>query len=458
MQIYCTNKTQIQNSYLPFSSEKIRQGNINDITRTENDRFITKNNKEDNKKIWKYLLGLGLLAALIAKIIVEIKAKNKAKAETEAVKKAKKDLEDMMNKEKKELEKKLQEEKEKWDKFINNTNKCSETNNQISKPSTSKHNNGRGKNNHFQETGAGISEKPHKNKIDELRDLQEKSRKVQAETNRMLDLEIKNRIVNEIDGINGEMGLAKVIGYEGEKQFFQNRLIQPILQNKENNIPNIILLYGPKGTGKTFIANSVAEEAKCNTVILEPSLDYTQDLKVLKMTLQNAEKEYCQTNKRTIIRIDEFDSLINNADKNIIKEYKTLFANISKKYHATIIATTNNPANVAKDFMNPDYAEKLYIPPVPKQDLPKILKHYADCCTDSTVNYEELSELLIKKAGENAYSNAKIASIIQQKVRAVNNLLDNSHPRLLTQKDLIEAIQESSPDISREILNSYQKV
>jgi SpoVK/Ycf46/Vps4 family AAA+-type ATPase len=456
------------------------------IDENPSDEFISsKNTTTGNKKnnTWKWILSGVITVVLIVGLFIEKKASNTAKAEKETAEKAKKELEEKLKKEKEELEKKLKEEQKKWDDFFknnptNNEKKASPTNNSTSSNNTnstggnsassnssSPSQNGKNprqsvntQSTHTENHSGGTSSSQNKSKIETLKDLQEKTKVAEAEIQRMKNLELKNKIMNGVDEINNTLGLSKVVGYTNVKNIFANKFINPVTKNQKEMIPNIIFMYGPKGTGKTFIANSVAEEAQCNIIHLEPTLDTTNDLEGLKQVVQKAKMHYQTTNQRSVIIVDEIDSLLNTSDNHIIYEYKDLINNISNN-GATIIGTTNHPQDINKEFYNITKFEKIYLPPMPKEDMPDMIKHYADIIADSSVNYSELADLIYKRAGENAYSNDRIASIVKHKAKSINSLLeDGAMPQMLTHQHLVNAINESTPDISKEILDSYKKI
>ena len=478
----------LYNSVFKQNSTKASENKANKlaIDDTRSDEFISSENiTKDNKKnnTWKWLLGGVITVALIIGLFIEKKAKNAAKAEKEAAEKAKKELEEKLKKEKEELEKKLKEEQKKWDDFLknnptnnekatppsnnsassNNTNSTSGNSSgsnssspsqSVKDPKQSVNTQSKHTDNYSVETS---SSSQNNNEIEILKDLQEKTRNAEAETQRMKNLELKNKIMNGVDEINHIPGLSKVVGYTNVKNIFANKFINPVTKNQKEMIPNMIFIYGPKGTGKTFIANSVAEEARCNIIHLETTLDTAKDLENLKQIIQKAKIHYQKTNQRSVIIIDEIDSLLNTNDNNIVSEYTALIDNISNN-GATIIGTTNYPQDINKEFYNITKFEKLYLPPVPKEDMAEMIKHYADIIADSSVNYSELAELIYKRAGKNAYSNDKIASIVKQKSKSINGLGDGAMPQMLTHQHLVNAINESTPDISKEILDSYKRI
>lgn len=462
MKIY----SNLSNNYLKSSiifHSSIENQSKNDF-KIENKK-TTYNDKVKKNNVWKYVFGSSVLTGIIAVIIAERKSRIKLKLEKEAAEKAKKELEETIKREKVELEKKLKEEQKKWDDFFKNRMMISDTSTNL--PNSSSKIDAKKSTSNFDtysktpkshKTSVPVSTQPRitKESVEEFKDLQEKTNQAQKETRRLIDLEMKNRILSALSSINSATGLSKVVGYNQEKQFLINKIVTPIVKNQNNKIPNLLILYGPKGTGKTFIAQSIIEETGCNVINIENSLDTTVNYGLLNDALKQADEKFKRTGKRSFIKIEEFDSFIDTTDDALISSYKELIEKLSKN-HATLITTTNHPQNINRSIIQASGCEKLYFPPIRKNDIPALIKHYADVFVDDTVDYQELANVIINNAERNAYSNDHIATLITSKIRAVNsNFNEGSSARLVNQNDLLEIFRTSSPDILKEVLDSYK--
>ena len=51
-------------------------------------------------------------------------------------------------------------------------------------------------------------------------------------------------------------------------------------------------MYGPKGTGKTTLLNSIVEDAECNSVSLHSLLDDKKNLELLRKVAKQAIEDF----------------------------------------------------------------------------------------------------------------------------------------------------------------------
>lgn len=138
-----------------------------------------------------------------------------------------------------------------------------------------------------------------------------------------------------------EVGLNQVIGYSKEKLDLIKDVVTPIVASQlaakkgetlseEFNIPNGVIFYGPKGRGKSFMAESLLEHFKekskdmylnIRTVRLDKPWkngDTDENAYAIADAFEEAKKYHEEKNGHTIIYIDAFDKLLNETDNPIL--------------------------------------------------------------------------------------------------------------------------------------------
>lgn len=115
--------------------------------------------------------------------------------------------------------------------------------------------------------------------------------------------------------------------------------------------PNGILLWGPPGTGKTYISRRLGEEAGMLYTLVQPSdlgsIYIHGSQSMIADLFSKAEQQAKESNCGVLLVFDEFDSLVpkrgNNDDNNQaneVAEFLTQLNNCAEK-GVYVIATTN---------------------------------------------------------------------------------------------------------------------
>lgn len=257
---------------------------------------------------------------------------------------------------------------------------------------------------------------------------------------------------------NDAEGFRSIAGYEETKKQLAAIFGVPLVQSKKNSkvhVPNIIALYGPKGTGKSLFGSSLAKQFDCvdgGSLLLKEGDDINFD-RLMKMA-EEAKSNYKKTGKRTIIQIDEIEYFGTKQTPSFWKyltgkpqNFAEFLSNCADKYGCTLIVTTNNPEkidNSIKSQMRP-----LYVPPANSEDMAKILEHHVNKRNKENINYKKLINLLsIKMRNGGSYSNARIENIVTTVI---------SRHGSITQKYLEDEISVREPDISKAEIDFYKK-
>ena len=169
-------------------------------------------------------------------------------------------------------------------------------------------------------------------------------------------------------------GFDRIAGMESLKSILYNDVIralneQELYESYGLTIPNGMLLYGPPGCGKTFIAESFAEEVGYNFVQIKPS-----DLASIYVhgSQEKIGKLFDEARKNapTILFIDELDAVMPSREGDLshsysaeVNEFLAQMTNCSQD-GIFIIGATNRPDKIDTAIMRTGRLDKhVYLPP-----------------------------------------------------------------------------------------------
>lgn len=252
------------------------------------------------------------------------------------------------------------------------------------------------------------------------------------------------KISNAIAEVKNKKGFEKISGYEKEKEFIKEKLINPIKEGSD--ISRAILLYGPTGNGKTTLVKAIAEQANFHyDKVKMTGFNKGKVVENLIDAAKSSQERFNQDGKRTIILLDEFDALgandsddINKATVNILKDY-------SEKFKCVFVMTTNNPLKIKKNILDEDVIPLRLPMGAPTQnDKVDILKHYFK---SDNFNYPKISEVMSKKQVEGKYSAAQIEKIWEDSLKFEE----------IEEADIVGLIKSEEPEISNRSLEKFRR-
>ncbi len=170
-----------------------------------------------------------------------------------------------------------------------------------------------------------------------------------------------------------EIGLNAVQGYGVEKYKLAMDLIAPIVSEStgqylgySKQLPNGVLLYGPTGGGKTYMADKVCEHLrflgmKVADVELSET-NHSQNVRTIQKAFADAKENYEKTGKVTLINfVQDIDNffLDRREHPECIKEVRTLLKCGDKcaQNGAVWIGTANNPQLMDSAILRPGRAD-----------------------------------------------------------------------------------------------------
>ena len=232
----------------------------------------------------------------------------------------------------------------------------------------------------------------------------------------------------------------------------------PLIQNRKNpdiKVPNVIALYGPKGTGKTILGTSLAKQFDCTyggSLLLKVGDDI--NFSRLMNIAEKAKTDFEKTGRRTIIQIDEVEFFGTKQTPSLWKRLRgkpETFADFlsicSEKYGCTLVVTTNEPDKIDDSIKSK--MKFLYVPVANEDDMAEILKFHVNNRNKEDINYKKLVALLMVKTKDgSAFTNARLEDIVKTVI---------SRHGVLNQKLLEEEIADREPDISKQEIDFYKK-
>ena len=262
------------------------------------------------------------------------------------------------------------------------------------------------------------------------------------------ETESPNKVDFEIRRGGGN-GFKDIAGMEELKAYLSQRIIF-VIKNKEMaekyklTTPNGMLLYGPPGCGKTFVAEKFAEETGFNFILvkssdLASSFVHGSQEKIAQLFKQ-AEK-----NAPIVVCFDEFDALVPDRSNPAaqysageVNEFLSQLNNCSQR-GIFVVGTTNRPDKIDPAVLRTGRNDKQVYVPLPDKEARKemfLLHLQGRPYDESTIDAEKLSEMSDGFiASDIAYvvnDAAMIAAYTNQDIteELLETSVQNTHPSL----------------------------
>ena len=254
-------------------------------------------------------------------------------------------------------------------------------------------------------------------------------------------------------------GFSAVAGMDEIKQRLKEDVID-ILADREGakeygiDIPNGMLLYGPPGCGKTFIAEKFAEQAAYNYHYVKSSdlastyLHGTQEK--IAALFDEARK-----NAPTILCFDEFDALvprrddINNAGHSAeVNEFLSQLNNCGRD-GVFVIATTNRPDKIDSAILRTGRIDYLVYVPIPDEKVRMAMFYLAlkNRPISTDIDYKYLSD---KTEG---FLTSDISAIVNETARIAFR-----EKTVISMQMLKDVLKTRVPSLSKDAVKEYEQL
>ena len=259
----------------------------------------------------------------------------------------------------------------------------------------------------------------------------------------------------ETDGLfsKPDIGFADVGGMDKVKREIDLKIIKP-LENAElfasygKKVGGGILLYGPPGCGKTYIAKATAGQisAKFISIGLNDILD---------MWIGESEKnlnryfELARQEAPCVLFFDEIDALgakrsdmRQSAGKNVINQFLAELDGVASDNEGVlVIGATNTPWHLDPAFRRPGRFDRIiFVPPPDAESREAILKLKLEGKPQKDIQFGKIA----KRTSD--FSGADLNAVIDIAVEKIlEEAMESGQPRPITTRDLLEAAKLHKP-------------
>ncbi len=256
-------------------------------------------------------------------------------------------------------------------------------------------------------------------------------------------------------------GLGRVAGMQKLKDLLLREVIAPIRDPEQFSryglsIPNGILLYGPPGCGKTYIARQLAEELGHNFVEVIPSEIASPYIHQSVMRIREIFED-AKAQAPTIIFIDEFEALVpSRSELGGHQQFKSeevneflAHLNSCSENRVFVIAATNRPHMIDTAVRRTGRLDKLiYVGPPDEEARSDMLAlHLKGRPVSNLLSLDSLAKQL------SGYSASDLRFLVDEAARSALNFR-----RDISDEDVATARRKIKPSVPPEVEAEYNTI
>lgn len=289
----------------------------------------------------------------------------------------------------------------------------------------------------------------------------------------VIDDESRRKITSEILIVNPKVRFDDVIGLEHAKQALREMVILPLSKPKLftglRKPSKGLLMYGPPGNGKTFLAKAAAAECKATFFAISSSSiqnKYVGESEKMMRALFTVARERAPS----IIFIDEIDSLLTKRSteettfsemvRGMKTEFLVQFDGVSESNDGVVVIGATNTPEALDDAVIRRLNLRVFVPPPNSKERRIYLsKLFHDQRT--TITPEQANEIVAATKGFSASdlsaltreaANAAIRELTPAQLKLVEKPSDL---RPISMNDMIAAVANYKASVSPERMEKY---
>jgi SpoVK/Ycf46/Vps4 family AAA+-type ATPase len=256
----------------------------------------------------------------------------------------------------------------------------------------------------------------------------------------------------------GAIGFKDVVGMDDMKEALRQSLELPIkhpelIKEYKIELSKGILLFGPPGTGKTYVARAAAGEFNI-PILLASGADlmkkgHAAAAEELKVIFNRARE-----NPPAIVFIDELETVapLRSGSELVVGQLLQEMDGLAKNKNIMIIGATNMPHMIDTALLRPGRFDKIiYIGPQEPEARKDLFRMYL-APFGKGVDFDALAQ------GSAGFSAADIKSICSEaKIDAAKEKIRGAGEPSITTKNVMAKLLSRRPSITQQMLREFQR-
>lgn len=261
------------------------------------------------------------------------------------------------------------------------------------------------------------------------------------------------------------LGFQRVIGMEPLKKALNRLLVRPYHPTDKSGhglqaMSQGIMLYGPTGSGKTFLAKAAAEEAKANYLEMSSAdLLESNPASKIKEYFNAAAETSAENGRPTVLALDNVEMIGRERGEGggADRELPALLNSMQSagKNKVFVVASTTRPDQVDSALGSKNRLNRVdYVAPPQVDERKKLLAHFIQSVNGSKIPLNPALNLDDLARKTNRYSPADLKELVGE---AYRNALDMDQPEL-DGKAFAEALDTVRPSLPLNVDGLFQRL